>query len=191
MRQGRAGGGHLVRTGQATHLLGGLGDAHQATAEHRVDGSHATRRVDRRAARSGAPRAGHQPGPLLRPGQAERLVGQQFLVRRGAGDLGHIDLPHLTNYFSSAFSFFSIDTLKIDQSFVRDVTTDADDASIVTAIIAMGHGLQLKVIAEGVETSGQLDFLRHHDCDGMQGFLFSRPQPEADITRLLQSGKRL
>ena len=97
-----------------------------------------------------------------------------------------------TGYSSLSYlKRFSIDTLKIDQSFVRDVTTDADDASIVTAIIAMGHGLQLKVIAEGVETSGQLDFLRHHDCDGMQGFLFSRPQPEADITCLLQSGKRL
>lgn len=97
-----------------------------------------------------------------------------------------------TGYSSLSYlKRFSIDTLKIDQSFVRDVTTDADDASIVTAIIAMGQGLQLKVIAEGVETPGQLDFLRHHDCDGMQGFLFSRPQPEADITRLLQSGKKL
>ena len=97
-----------------------------------------------------------------------------------------------TGYSSLSYlKRFAIDTLKIDQSFVRDVTTDADDASIVTAIIAMGHGLQLKVIAEGVETSGQLDFLRRHDCDGVQGFLFSRPQPEADITCLLQSGKRL
>ncbi|MDO8705056.1 MAG: EAL domain-containing protein [Sulfuricaulis sp.] len=97
-----------------------------------------------------------------------------------------------TGYSSLSYlKRFSIDTLKIDQSFVRDVTTDADDASIVTAIIAMGHSLQLTVIAEGVETSGQLDFLCRHGCDGMQGFLFSRPQPEADITRLLQSGKKL
>jgi EAL domain-containing protein (putative c-di-GMP-specific phosphodiesterase class I) len=86
---------------------------------------------------------------------------------------------------------FPIDTLKIDQSFVHDITTDADDASIVTAIIAMGHSLQLKVIAEGVETPGQLMYLRKHGCDGMQGYLFSRPQPAAEITRLLQSGKKL
>jgi EAL domain-containing protein (putative c-di-GMP-specific phosphodiesterase class I) len=94
----------------------------------------------------------------------------------------------------SSFSYlkrFPIDTLKIDQSFVRDITTDADDASIVTAIIAMAHSLQLKVIAEGVETPGQLVFLRNHDCDGIQGYLFSRPQPVAEITRLLLSGKKL
>jgi EAL domain-containing protein (putative c-di-GMP-specific phosphodiesterase class I) len=74
---------------------------------------------------------------------------------------------------------------------VHDITTDADDASIVTAIIAMGHSLQLKVIAEGVETPGQLMYLRKHGCDGMQGYLFSRPQPAAEITCLLQSGKKL
>jgi diguanylate cyclase (GGDEF)-like protein/PAS domain S-box-containing protein len=97
-----------------------------------------------------------------------------------------------TGYSSLSYlKRFPIDTLKIDQSFVNDITTDADDASIVTAIIAMGHSLQLKVIAEGVETPGQLVYLRKHACDGMQGYLFSRPQPEAEITRLLQSGKKL
>ncbi|HSD95552.1 MAG TPA: EAL domain-containing protein, partial [Sulfuricaulis sp.] len=96
---------------------------------------------------------------------------------------GHSSLSYLKR--------FPIDTLKIDQSFVRDVTTDPDDASIVTAIIAMAHGLQLKVIADGVETPDQLVFLRNHGCDGMQGYLFSRPQPEAEITRLLLSGKKL
>ena len=97
-----------------------------------------------------------------------------------------------TGYSSLSYlKRFPIDTLKIDQSFVHDITTDADDASIVTAIIAMGHSLQLKVIAEGVETPGQLVYLRKHGCDGMQGYLFSRAQPEAEITRLLQSGKKL
>lgn len=97
-----------------------------------------------------------------------------------------------TGYSSLSYlKRFPIDTLKIDQSFVRDITTDADDASIVTAIIAMAHSLQLKVIAEGVETPGQLVFLRNHDCDGMQGYLFSRPQPVAEIIRLLLSGKKL
>jgi EAL domain-containing protein (putative c-di-GMP-specific phosphodiesterase class I) len=55
----------------------------------------------------------------------------------------------------------------------------------------MGHALQLNVIAEGVETPEQLDFLRRHSCDGMQGYLFSRPLPAEEITRLLQSGKKL
>jgi diguanylate cyclase (GGDEF)-like protein/PAS domain S-box-containing protein len=97
-----------------------------------------------------------------------------------------------TGYSSLSYlKRFPIDTLKIDQSFVHDITTDADDASIVMAIIAMGHSLQLKVIAEGVETPGQLAYLHKHGCDGMQGYLFSRPQPPAEITRLLQSGKRL
>jgi EAL domain-containing protein (putative c-di-GMP-specific phosphodiesterase class I) len=97
-----------------------------------------------------------------------------------------------TGYSSLSYlKRFPIDTLKIDQSFVRDVTTDADDASLVTAIIAMGHALQLNVIAEGVETPEQLDFLIRHGCDGMQGYLFSRPLPAEEITRLLQSGKKM
>ena len=97
-----------------------------------------------------------------------------------------------TGYSSLSYlKRFPIDTLKIDQSFVRDVTTDPDDASLVKAIIAMGHALQLNVIAEGVETPEQLAFLRQHGCDGMQGYFFSRPLPVADITALLQSGKRM
>ncbi len=97
-----------------------------------------------------------------------------------------------TGYSSLSYlKRFPIDTLKIDQSFVRDVTTDADDASLVKAIIAMGHALQLNVIAEGVETPEQLAFLRQHGCDGMQGYSFSRPLPAEEIARLLQSGKKL
>jgi diguanylate cyclase (GGDEF)-like protein/PAS domain S-box-containing protein len=86
---------------------------------------------------------------------------------------------------------FPIDTLKIDKSFVNDITTDEDDATIVTAIIAMGKSLQLRVVAEGVETKGQLTFLREQQCDGMQGYLFSRPVPAEEMTSLIKSGKKL
>lgn len=84
---------------------------------------------------------------------------------------------------------FPIDSLKIDQSFVRDLAHDADDAAIVGAIIALGHGLGLKVIAEGVETGEQLSRLRKMKCDEAQGYLFSRPIPVDEMTRLLQSGE--
>ena len=72
---------------------------------------------------------------------------------------------------------FPIDTLKIDQSFVRDITTDPDTAAIVTAIIAMAHSLRLKVVAEGVELTEQSTFLRKHGCDQMQGYLITPPVP--------------
>jgi diguanylate cyclase (GGDEF)-like protein/PAS domain S-box-containing protein len=86
---------------------------------------------------------------------------------------------------------FPIDTLKIDQSFVADITTDPDDAAIATAVIALAHSMQMTVIAEGVETAEQLQFLRSHNCDFMQGYYHSRPAPADAITLLLSQGKRL
>ena len=80
-----------------------------------------------------------------------------------------------------------ISSLKIDQSFVRDLADGGDDAKIVAAIVALGHGLELKVIAEGVETTEQLDCLRKMECDEVQGYLFSRPVPAESMTRLLQN----
>jgi diguanylate cyclase (GGDEF)-like protein len=86
---------------------------------------------------------------------------------------------------------FPIDRIKIDQSFVRDITQDPDDAAIAIAVIAMAHSMQLSVVAEGVETEEQLAFLRRNLCDEMQGFLFSPPVPAAEFEKLLKTNRKL
>jgi len=86
---------------------------------------------------------------------------------------------------------FPIDKLKIDQSFVRDITTQPDDASIALSVISLAHSLRREVIAEGVETEAQLTFLRRNDCDHIQGYLFARPMPADEFTAMLVAGRRL
>ncbi|MBI1921776.1 MAG: EAL domain-containing protein [Geobacter sp.] len=86
---------------------------------------------------------------------------------------------------------FPFDKLKIDISFVRDITTNPESAEICKAIIALAHTLGLDVIAEGVETEGQLEHLRSHACDEIQGFYFSRPVPAAEMEQLLREDRRL
>lgn len=81
---------------------------------------------------------------------------------------------------------FPIDTIKIDQSFVRDIHADADDAAIVRAIMAMAHSLELNVIAEGVETEEQLCFLEQQQCDEAQGYLFMKPLAVDDLEKIWQ-----
>ena len=83
---------------------------------------------------------------------------------------------------------FNVDVLKIDQSFVREISTRGDDAIIVTAVIAMARSLRLRVVAEGVETREELDFLRANHCDEAQGFYFSRPLSATGFADLLKKG---
>ncbi|MDO8291745.1 MAG: EAL domain-containing protein, partial [Gallionella sp.] len=78
-----------------------------------------------------------------------------------------------------------LDQLKIDQSFVRDLATDSNDAAIVQAIITMGHTFGLNVIAEGVETEAQREFLELNGCHAFQGYLFSEPVPVKEFDRLV------
>ncbi len=85
---------------------------------------------------------------------------------------------------------FPVDTLKVDQSFVHEINHDTDDATIIGAVISMGRGLKHRVIAEGVETSEQLAFLKSRGCDEAQGFYFSRPLPAVELAKLLQTGLR-
>ena len=82
---------------------------------------------------------------------------------------------------------FPIDTLKIDQSFVRHIASDPDDAAVIRAIIALGSSLRLNITAEGVETQEQLDYLMVHRCDEVQGYYFSRPVPADSLRTLLEN----
>ena len=81
-----------------------------------------------------------------------------------------------------------LDFLKIDMSFIKNLVSDLSDQEIVRATIAMAHSLNLKTIAEGVETEEQLSFLQEHGCDEIQGYLFSRPLPAEDIPGILAKG---
>jgi EAL domain-containing protein (putative c-di-GMP-specific phosphodiesterase class I) len=83
---------------------------------------------------------------------------------------------------------FPIDTLKVDQSFTQEIAANTGDATIITAVINMSRGLKHRVIAEGVETFSQLEFLQAHGCDEGQGFYFSRPVPAPQFAKLLEAG---
>jgi diguanylate cyclase (GGDEF)-like protein/PAS domain S-box-containing protein len=133
----------------------------------------------------------------LDPGDLELELTETFLMQDSSStavvlvalkNMGvHLALDDFGTGFSSLSYLrrFPIDTLKIDHSFVRDVTTDADDASIVSAVISMGKSLHMRVVAEGVETRAQLEFLREHNCPFGQGYYFSRPLIAGDFEELI------
>jgi diguanylate cyclase (GGDEF)-like protein/PAS domain S-box-containing protein len=119
--------------------------------------------------------------------EAVRVLGnmKKCGIRLSVDDFG-------TGYSSLAYlKRFPLDSLKIDRAFIRDITTDSGDATIARAIISLAQSLKLKVVAEGVETLAQLQFLRDHGCDEMQGYLFAQPMPAAECARALLEDWRL
>jgi EAL domain-containing protein (putative c-di-GMP-specific phosphodiesterase class I) len=119
--------------------------------------------------------------PLACGAKVERLKAAGFAVSIDDFGTGFSSLSYLKR--------FAVDELKIDRSFVSGIEEHASDRAIVAAIVTMAHGLGLRVVAEGVETQAQLDFLRRHDCDVAQGFCFARPMP-AEVFTAWMSDRR-
>jgi diguanylate cyclase (GGDEF)-like protein/PAS domain S-box-containing protein len=121
------------------------------------------------------------------PDQAEEMLSRLRTLGVGVSldDFG-------TGYSSLSYlKRFSIDSLKIDQSFVREIPGNSDDAAIAVLVIDLAHSLRLSVIAEGVETQAQLDFLRRNGCDEIQGYIFSQPLSVPEFTALLTDSRRM
>jgi EAL domain-containing protein (putative c-di-GMP-specific phosphodiesterase class I) len=94
--------------------------------------------------------------------------------------MGYSSLAHLR--------FLPVDTLKIDRAFIKDLPGNAQSAAIVEAVVALGRGLHMEIVGEGVEDAAQRDFLTALGCDAIQGYFYSRPLPAAELARLLAQG---
>ena len=135
----------------------------------------------------------------FRIGQVELEITEGMLMQQGSamtnilGELRALGVRLAVDDFGTGYSSlsylrrFPIDTLKIDRSFVRDLPGDATDSAITTAITVLAQSLKLNVIAEGIETQAQRDFLHGLGCRSMQGYWFSKPLPADELTRLLET----
>jgi EAL domain-containing protein (putative c-di-GMP-specific phosphodiesterase class I) len=122
---------------------------------------------------------------LMQSGESGEVLGRltEMGVNLALDDFG-------TGY--SALSYlrrFPIDRIKIDRSFVNDIDTNQSDAALARAIVGMAHGLNMQVVAEGVETDAQLDLLKHYGCDEAQGYLLARPMAAAKIAAMAPAAK--
>lgn len=121
-------------------------------------------------------------------GDVEAAIQTMLCLKRMGVTLSIDDFG--TGYSSLSYlKRLPVDVLKIDRSFVQDIAGSADGAALVHAIVSLAHGLRMHVIAEGVETLEQLDYLRGCGCDEVQGHIYSRAQPVAEVERLLRAGR--
>ena len=135
------------------------------------------------------------PGLRLELEITESLFGPDSKDSRGVFEqLRELGVEISVDDFGTAYSSLSrlkqlpLNTLKIDQSFVRDLGKDPEDETIVRTIITMAHNLNLKVVAEGVETEVQYNFVKQHRCDAVQGFLFGKPVPAEEMEKRIKEG---
>lgn len=125
------------------------------------------------------------------------MMGDNQIAMRFLGEMDNLGVHLSIDDFGTGFSSLNylkklpVDKLKIDQSFVRDIETDESDAAIIRSIISLGHRLNLRVIAEGVETQEQLDFLRIRGCDEMQGYFYARPMSAESFAEFVKDPPRL
>jgi len=137
----------------------------------------------------------------LAPGQLELEITESMVMDNPDQAIGllsalkgmgcHLSIDDFGTGYSSLAQLkrFPVDCLKIDRSFIQDLPGDADDAAITRSVIAMAHSLKLRVVAEGVETREQLQFLREHGCDDVQGFYFGPPMPAAAFAQALANDR--
>jgi diguanylate cyclase (GGDEF)-like protein len=145
--------------------------------------------------RGALPEAGADPGRLELEITEGMLLDNVEEVAGKMRELSELGLQFAIDDFGTGYSSLRylknlpLDTLKIDQTFVRNVATDANDGAIVRAIIAVAHHLGLRVVAEGVESSREAQFLRDHGCGIYQGYYYSEPLPEAEFVAGARSGR--